>query len=276
MLGNTKPSVLLVGCGKMGGSLLQRWLSDQRFSSTAVIEPSGLPQEFQGSIVRHYTAAQDITPGSTFDLIILAVKPQVIREVCEGLKPLAGPQSLILSIAAGTPLALFEDIFGSTQAIVRTMPNTPAAIGKGAIVAVANAACTPAHKALADTALSGTGLVEWVEDENLMNAVTALSGSGPAYVFYLIEALEKAGTDIGLPGTLAAKLARQTVIGSAALAESTPTPRRPRCVRTSPAPAAPRLPALEVLMNGEFQENPHPRPPSRKTSRRRAGRINQD
>lgn len=248
------PSVLLAGCGKMGGSLLRRWLSDARFRSITVIEPHGLPPEFQNANIQACASAADIPPGSAFDLIILAVKPQVIREVCIALKPLAGADTVILSIAAGTPLSVFEDVFGADTAIIRTMPNTPAAIGKGAIVVVGNKACTPAQKALANTALDGTGLVEWVSDENLMNAVTALSGSGPAYVFYLIEALEKAGTDIGLPNDLAQKLARQTVIGAAALAESDADIPATTLRKNVTSPGGTTEAALKTLMNGEFQD----------------------
>jgi pyrroline-5-carboxylate reductase len=247
------PSALLAGCGKMGASLLQRWLSDNRFRHITVIEPSGLPPEFANADLTQYSAAADIAPGTRFDLIILAVKPQVIRDVCTALKPLAGPETLLLSIAAGTPISLLEEIFGASTTIVRTMPNTPAAIGQGATVAVANAACSPAHKTLAESALNGTGLVEWVTDEGLMNAVTALSGSGPAYVFYLIEALEKAGADIGLPADLAKALARQTVIGAAALAASTPATPAVTLRQNVTSPGGTTAAALDVLMNGEFQ-----------------------
>lgn len=247
-------SVLLAGCGKMGGSLLRLWLSDMRFSRISVIEPSGMPAGFEGAEIRHYPAAEAIPPGTEFDLVILAVKPQIIKEACASLKALTGPHSLILSIAAGTPLAVFEEIFGKDRAIVRTMPNTPAAIGKGASVAMANAACSPAHKDLAATALRGTGLVEWVDDENLMNAVTALSGSGPAYVFHLIEALETAGKDIGLPAGLAVKLARQTVIGAAALAEDMADTPAATLRENVTSPGGTTAAALEVLMNGEFQD----------------------
>lgn len=249
----TKPSVLLAGCGKMGGSLLRRWLADSRFSHITVFEPFSLPDEFSSPTITHHAAAADLPSGTSFDLLVLAVKPQTMAEACTTLKPYAA-NALILSIAAGTPLSFFETQFGATTPIIRTMPNTPAAIGKGATVAVANAACTAAHKALADTALNGTGLVEWITDESLMNAVTALSGSGPAYVFYLIEALKKAGADIGLPPALAAALARQTVIGAAALAE-TDAQTSPATLRQNvTSPGGTTAAALEVLMAGEFQD----------------------
>lgn len=238
----------------MGGSLLQRWLSDERFSSITVIEPSGLPTEFASMNLPEYAAAADIPTGSRFDLIILAVKPQTIKEVCQGLKPFVSTNTLILSIAAGTAISLFEGIFGHQAAIVRTMPNTPAAIGQGATVAIANAACSPAHKAAAEKALHGTGLVEWIEDESLMNAVTALSGSGPAYVFYLIEILEKAGANIGLPADLSGRLARQTVIGSAALAAASPETPVGTLRQNVTSPGGTTAAALEVLMNGEFHD----------------------
>lgn len=234
----------------MGASLLKRWLDDGRFRAINVLEPFDLP--LTSPSITHYKTPEGIPANP--DILILAVKPQIMTEVCTALKPLIGDKTLVLSIAAGTPIAFFENVFGPQTPIVRTMPNTPAAIGKGATVAVANACCAPAHKALADNALRGTGLVEWIDDETLMNAVTALSGSGPAYVFYLIEALEKAGTGIGLPPDLAAKLARQTVIGSAALAEASPALSPTTLRQNVTSPGGTTAAALDVLMNGEFQE----------------------
>lgn len=233
----------------MGASLLKRWLDDARFKTITVLEPFDLPAEFK--CVAHHKTPDGIPANP--DILILAVKPQIMAEVCASLKPVVGNKTVILSIAAGTPLAFFETAFGPQTPIIRTMPNTPASIGMGATVAIANAHCTPAHKALANKALNGTGLVEWIDDEGLMNAVTALSGSGPAYVFYLIEVLEKAGIELGMPQDLAGKLARQTVIGSAALADTSPETAAGTLRENVTSPGGTTAAALDVLMNGELE-----------------------
>jgi len=152
-------------------------------------------------------------------LILLAVKPQMMDEVLPGLARLAGPDTLVVSIAAGRRIAGIAAHFSGTPAVVRTMPNTPAAIGRGITVAVANANVTPMQKAIVDDLLAAAGEVVWVDDEELLDAATAVSGSGPAYVFLLAECLAEAGASAGLDAELAAKLARATVTGSAALME---------------------------------------------------------
>lgn len=165
-----------------------------------------------------YGTASDIS--TPFDVIILAVKPQVMGETVASIKHLVSPLTLILSIAAGKTISSFEQVFGEYQPIIRAMPNTPALIGKGMSVLCGNAATTEIQRQLAMNLMATVGDVEWVDDEGLMNAVTAVSGSGPAYVFYLIEAMTVAGVEAGLSPALAEKLARETVIGAAALAES--------------------------------------------------------
>ena len=214
-------TIALVGCGKMGAALLRGWVKANIARNIDVIEPNGLPQEFADrSIVCHSTPEDYIRSGQKADILVMAVKPQIMNDVCDSLKPAVGPEALILSIAAGQRIAVFERHFGASQPVIRTMPNTPAAIGRGITVAVANAHVTDAQKRQADRMLQATGLVEWIGDEALLDAVTALSGSGPAYVFLLIEALAKAGTRAGLPADMSVRLARQTVIGAAALAEA--------------------------------------------------------
>ena len=201
--------ILLVGLGKMGGALLTGWSKNSTYI-ISTLDPHNIDAD--------YKSATDIK--SQFDVIILAVKPQMMRDVATSLKHLVMPQTLILSIAAGKTIAFYESLFGSTQPIIRTMPNTPALIGKGMSVLCGNLSVTKTQKQLAFDLLSAVGHTEWVEDENLMDAVTAVSGSGPAYIFYMIEAMTTSGITAGLPTSLAEKLARQTVIGSAALADS--------------------------------------------------------
>jgi pyrroline-5-carboxylate reductase len=147
--------------------------------------------------------------------LVIALKPQSFREAATGLKRFAGPATLVVSIMAGATIASIEA--GCGGGVVRAMPNTPAAIGRGVTVAVAAKNVGAAQRAMADALLRATGSVEWVEDEGLMDAVTAVSGSGPAYVFLLAEELARAGVEAGLPQELATKLARDTVAGSGEL-----------------------------------------------------------
>lgn len=237
--------VVLIGCGKMGGAMLRGWISSGiKPQDISVLEPQGIAQEFLSAGVHVFTPN---TPPP--DVAVLAVKPQVMNDVCASIKSTIAPQTLILSIAAGKSIATFENLFGAAQPIIRAMPNTPAAIGKGITVAVTNKNVTTAQKETAHKLLCTTGRVEWVEDESLMDAVTALSGSGPAYVFLLIETLAKAGERTGLPADLAMSLARQTVIGSAALAETDATTSTTILRQNVTSPNGTTEAALKVLMD---------------------------
>ena len=232
MLPEVQAPWLLVGCGRMGTALLKGWAR----SNVVVIDPSA------PGALPDLDAAGDIAP----ELIVLAVKPQVLPQIAP-LYARFAKEATFLSIAAGKPLAALADWLGHQAALVRAMPNTPAAIGKGISVATANRHVTDRGRALAHQALMAGGQVEWVEDEGLLDAVTALSGSGPAYVFHLVEALAQAGQHLGLPAELAMKLARQTVIGSGHLLEQSPeTAAALREAVTSPGGTT--AAALEVLM----------------------------
>src|SRR3954471_15766259 len=169
----------------------------------------------------------------------------MFREAGPALKPFVGPSTLVVSIMAGTPIAALESVCGGM--VVRAMPNTPAAIGRGIAVAVPAAKVSATQRATADALLRAIGSVEWVEDEKLMDAVTAVSGSGPAYVFLLAEELARAGVEAGLPAELAAKLARETVAGSGELLhrseDSSATLRK-----NVTSPGGTTAAALEVLM----------------------------
>lgn len=207
-MGKEPTKILLVGFGKMGSAIYEG-LRKRRTLEISVLDPS-LNKTLSGS-------------EKAFDIIILAVKPQLMDYVCKDLLTKKIAASLVISIAAGKTLKSFENIFGDRSAIIRTMPNTPALVGKGMTVGIANRNVTPVQKEIAAGLLGSLGAFEWLENEKLMDAVTALSGSGPAYVFLLIEEMAKAGIAQGLPPDLALKLARETVIGSAALAEAQPT-----------------------------------------------------
>jgi pyrroline-5-carboxylate reductase len=183
---------------------------------------------------------------------VIAVKPQVAREAVPGLAALAGPRTVVVSIMAGRTLDFLEAALPDA-AIVRAMPNTPAAIGRGITVAVGNRRVTTAARKLAHALLAATGAVEWVDDEMLMDAVTAVSGSGPAYVFHLAEALAGAGVAAGLPPELADKLARHTVAGSGELLHRSPLPAA--TLRTNvTSPGGTTAAALGVLMGQDGLE----------------------
>lgn len=243
-----KLSVLLIGCGKMGSALAQGWLAADICSDITIIDPNGAPDSLMRSPLVTHTTSLELF-DLDFDCVLLATKPQIMDDVCAGLAPEMNRNCLILSIAAGKTIPYFEEYFGAIQPIIRTMPNTPAAIGKGMTVACPNASVQTDHKTIATRLLQASGKLEWLEDENLLDAVTAVSGSGPAYVFHLIEMMENAALKLGLPDNLAAALARQTVIGSAALAEieSGISPATLRENVTSPGGTT--AAALDVLMD---------------------------
>lgn len=205
--------LVLVGAGKMGGAMLQGWLAlGLDPEKIAILEPK--PSE---EIAALAARGVRINPRAISDasVVVIAIKPQDAAAVVPALRPLVGVSTLAVSIMAGKTLAFLEGALPC--AIVRAMPNTPAAIGRGITVAVPNATVTADQRALADTLLAAVGGVEWVADEALLDAVTAVSGSGPAYVFLLAESLARAGAAAGLPADLAARLARATVAGSGEL-----------------------------------------------------------
>jgi len=218
-LGKFTGTLLLVGAGKMGGAMLDGWiargLSPRRI---AIVEPQ--PAKAVKALTRRGVKL-NAKPGpkakADAAAIVIAVKPQTAPEAVPPLGLFVGKSTLVLSIMAGRTIGFLEKALPSGVAIVRAMPNTPAAIGRGITVAVANAKVTARQRKLATDLLGAIGKVEWVEDEALIDAVTALSGSGPAYVFLLAEAMTKAGIAAGLPAELAGRLARETVAGSGEL-----------------------------------------------------------
>ncbi|WP_029007982.1 pyrroline-5-carboxylate reductase [Azospirillum halopraeferens] len=240
-------SLLLVGCGKMGGAMLDGWLRAGIAGRIVVVEPGGLPPGIADPAVRAVADATSVPADLAPDVVIFAVKPQVMDAVVPSYAGLVRPDTVFLSIAAGRPIAYFETHLGAGAAVVRSMPNTPAAIGRGITVACANARVTPARADLCERLLRAVGDVAWIDDEALMDAVTAVSGSGPAYVFLLVEALARAGEDAGLPADLAQRLARATVSGSGELLrQSTAPASQLREAVTSPGGTT--RAALDVLM----------------------------
>jgi len=244
----------LVGAGRMGSALLNGWIRAGLVgpsSPVRVIEPT--PPQSVLSAVRQGAATVAEPPFSSNDadkLIVLAIKPQTLDAVLAELRPIADARTAVLSIVAGRTIASIAKGLGaggSGLPIIRTMPNTPAAIGQGITAAFASVGVDGSLKAAANALLEAIGEVVWLDREDLLDAVTAVSGSGPAYVFYLVEALAEAGVAAGLPRADADRLARSTVIGSAALLKSSPeTPAALRQAVTSPGGTTEA--ALKILM----------------------------
>ena len=208
-------SLLLVGAGKMGSAMLGGWIArGLPPKRVAVIEPQ--PGKAIKALARRGLVLNP-KDGAKAEIIVIAVKPQSAPEALPPLAPHVGRSTLVLSIMAGPTLGFLQASLLPGAAIVRAMPNTPAAIGRGISVAVANGKVSARQHKLASDLLAAIGKVEWVSDESLIDAVTALSGSGPAYVFLLADAMTKAGIAAGLPVDLAARLARETVAGSGEL-----------------------------------------------------------
>ena len=248
------PALLLVGCGKMGGALLSGWLERRLAGRVTVVEPGPGAAGFAGRADVELLAAPgaiaaDLHPS----VVVLAVKPQGMTEALPPYRRFADQGTLFLSIAAGKTLGFFARALGEEAAVVRAMPNTPAAIGRGIAVACANPRVAPAQRALAERLLAAVGEVGWVEDESLIDAVTAVSGSGPAYVFLLIECLAKAGIAAGLPEALAERLARATVAGAGELARLSPESAA-RLRENVTSPGGTTRAALDVLMAGDGLE----------------------
>jgi len=238
--------MLLLGCGKMGSAMLAGWLR-QGVQPSAVWVNDPQPSDFVTNLASqglHLNATLPAAPA----LCVIAVKPQMMGAALPAIAALGAGQTLFVSIAAGTTLAALQTALGASARIIRAMPNTPAAISKGITAIIGNAHATDADLALAESALAAVGQVVRLDSESQMDAVTALSGSGPAYVFHLIETMAAAGEAQGLPAALALHLARATVAGAGALAEAAPeTPGELRVNVTSPGGTT--AAALAVLMD---------------------------
>ncbi len=248
MDGAVDGDVLLVGCGNMGRAMLQGWLAAElvRPECVYVVEPSAALRNLAGALgVRTYAAAAALEPGLSPRIVVLAVKPQAMTDVLPSYRPHVRG-CVVISIAAGIPVSALEAGLGEIAAI-RAMPNTPAAIGKGSTVLFANDRTRPEQVEQATMLLSACGAVHHVEQESLIDAATAISGSGPAYVFHFIECLADAGQRLGLPPETALALARETVAGVGALAMSSDTPPD-ELRRQVTSPGGTTEAALAVLM----------------------------
>jgi len=206
--------IVLAGAGKMGGAMLTGWIAGGLDPRRAVVIDPYVSDEINALAAKGVRLNPDVKDIGAVAALVLAVKPQMFAEVGPTLRTIAG-SSLVVSIMAGTTIAGIARTCGGK--VVRAMPNTPAAIGRGITVAVAASDVSQEQRGLTDALLRATGSVEWVEEESLIDAVTAVSGSGPAYVFLLAEEMARAGIAAGLPPELAMKLARETVSGSGEL-----------------------------------------------------------
>jgi len=244
-------SIILAGGGKMGAAMLAGWLDrGLKPSDVVVVEPHAETASVLAE--RHGVAVlgtpDDIGAGERPHTVVFAVKPQAMNAVAPAYARFVNARAVFLSIAAGRTIASFESMLGHGAAIVRAMPNTPAAIARGITVACANGAVTDAQRTACTGLLEAVGEVAWVDDEALMDAVTAVSGSGPAYVFLLAECLADAGIDAGLPADLALRLACATVSGAGELLHRSDDPP-PTLRQNVTSPGGTTAAALEVLMD---------------------------
>ena len=248
-------SLTFIGGGNMAGSLVGGLIADGWDPDRIqVADPDPQQRERMAARYQIHTTPDNLAAVGDADVVVLAVKPQLVEEVARGLAAaISGTQPLIISIAAGIRATTLRNWLGDTMAIVRAMPNTPAMVQSGATALYANAAVSEQQRSLAETILRAVGLVIWVDDESDMDAVTALSGSGPAYFFLFIEALQAAGQELGLSGETARLLALQTAFGAARMAlESAQDAGTLRRHVTSPGGTTER--AIKSLQESGFEQ----------------------
>jgi len=241
---------LLVGAGKMGGAMLSGWMAEGVDPAAIVVSDPRLSDEMDALLkkhgIRHVTAVPD---GLAPAIVLVAVKPQMMDAVLPGLKPAVQPDTLILSVAAGTPVAKFHEHFG-TVPVCRCMPNTPAMVKRGITAVYPTGEVSDAQKQDVAKLLSAVGKVVWLDSEDQIDLVTGVSGSGPAYVFFLAEALSEAGQAAGLPEEIAHELAVATVCGAGELMHQ--SGEHPAVLRQNvTSPNGTTAAALDVLMHAE-------------------------
>jgi pyrroline-5-carboxylate reductase len=238
--------LVLVGAGKMGGAMAAGWLAGGlAASSLAILEPN--PSDEFARLAASRGVALNPTAPTPPDVLALAVKPQSLDAVAAQIAPLAGERTLVLSILAGKTIANLKARLPGARAFVRAMPNTPAAIGRGVTAAFASAAVTPGQRLWTERLLGAVGAFHWLDDEAAIDAVTAISGGGPAYVFALTEALAAAAESLGLPADLAMSLARGTVEGAGELMRREPGTPPSVLRRNVTSPGGTTAAALAVL-----------------------------
>ena len=244
---NMNFSVVLVGAGNMGGAMLKGWIAKGMSPQNITVLDPSLTDQMKSILLKtkiwHSDDASGISPP---DVLLLAIKPQMMEEVLPTLTSLIGENTVVVSVAAGTTLSTIGNALGDIAAI-RVMPNTPSLVLRGMSVACPNSYISNVQRSNVDALMAAIGQIEWVEDEALIDAVTAVSGSGPAYVFHLAECMAEAGVKAGLPEDLAMTLAIQTVSGAGELlsqSEDNPATLRKNVTSPNGTTAA----ALEVLM----------------------------
>lgn len=243
--------LILVGCGNMGKAMAEGWLkAGLKPEALYVVDPVASAGVFPDVPASSYIDGLDALPdGLIASALVLAVKPQIINDVLTGVSAAVDQSTMIISVAAGVTLVQMERGVGTDAQYVRAMPNTPAAIGAG-ITGLTAVGLPEEGKALAIALMSATGSAVWIESEDQMDAVTAVSGSGPAYVFHLVEAMAAAGVKEGLPKETAMALARQTIIGAGQLLAADPADAATLRERVT-SPGGTTAAALSVLMQDE-------------------------
>ncbi len=248
-MGSLPQSLVLVGAGKMGGALLQGWLELGLDPAAACVLDPYPSADLQALAARHGVKVNppigSITPP---EVLVLAIKPQTLDAAAPDLLKLVSSQTLVVSILAGKTVHNITSRVTGAQAVIRAMPNTPASVGRGITGLFANARTSAKQRQTAEALLAAIGRVEWVDREDLIDAVTAVSGSGPAYVFYLVECMTKAGMALGLEEELAARLARATVEGSGELLFRDPSHSASVLRQNVTSPGGTTAAALKVLM----------------------------
>ncbi|BDW90279.1 pyrroline-5-carboxylate reductase [Thalassospira tepidiphila] len=214
--------LLLVGCGKMGSAMLEGWLArGLQASNVFIVEQTETAEKLEAQYgINGVPDIDHIREDFIPQVVLFAVKPQVLPDLIDAYKPLVRAETVFLSVAAGKTIDFFASHLGEHARIVRAMPNTPAAVSRGMTVMCPTENVSIAQRDMCQTLLEAVGMVSWIEDESLMDAVTGLSGSGPAYIFHLVEAMAQAGEAAGLPADQAMILARQTVVGAGFLLDA--------------------------------------------------------
>ena len=250
---NVPLRITLIGCGKMGAAMMQSWIASGLIEYAEVLDPQA-PDELitQHSNIDHVTELSDLSLDKT-QAIILATKPQIMDDICGELKGLIPQGVAVISVAAGKNTAYFQKNLGEDTPIIRAMPNTPAAANKGMTALFTAENTDDAYRNIAQSLMSAIGQTLWIEDEQQMDAITAVSGSGPAYLFHLIEVLAQAGEKAGLSAENAMVLARQTIIGAACLADNTPEITAETLRENVTSPKGTTEAALNILMDGRLQ-----------------------